>query len=308
MSITPRIFLVIFLCSLSSLAYEITLTRIFSVSLWYHFAFMVISIAMLGIGASGTVLTLYPRLKNLSYIGLYSLLLGIGISMSYILSNLIPFDPVRLSWEKMQLFYISLYYITLSLPFFFTGLIIATAFSSMGEKSSIVYGADLLGAGTGSIIILYAMTITGPERAVFILSSIALIASFMVSNKWLKAVSLICIFLNLTLLLHLPSFVSLRMSPYKGLQVALKYPGAEHLKTYFSPFSRIDTFKSPAVRFAPGLSLRYLDTLPEQIGLSIDGSEMNAITSVYDRETLRFLRYLPSALPYEIRNPPLTPL
>ena len=307
MSITPRIFLVIFLCSLSSLAYEITLTRIFSVSLWYHFAFMVISIAMLGIGASGTVLTLYPRLKNLSYIGLYSLLLGIGISMSYILSNLIPFDPVRLSWEKMQLFYISLYYITLSLPFFFTGLIIVTAFSSRGEKSSIVYGADLLGAGTGSIIILYAMTITGPERAVFILSSIALIASFMVSNKWLKAVSLICIFLNLTLLLHLPSFVSLRMSPYKGLQVALKYPGAEHLKTYFSPFSRIDTFKSPAVRFAPGLSLRYLDTLPEQIGLSIDGSEMNAITSVYDRETLRFLRYLPSALPYEILNPPLPP-
>src|SRR4030043_463669 len=176
MSITPRIFLVIFLCSLSSLAYEITLTRIFSVSLWYHFAFMVISIAMRGIGASGTVLTLYPRLKNLSYIGLYSLLLGIGISMSYILSNLIPFDPVRLSWEKMQLFYISL-------------------------------------------------------------SSIALIASFMVSNKWLKAVSLICIFLNLTLLLHLPSFVSLRMSPYKGLQVALKYPGAEHLKTYSSSFS-----------------------------------------------------------------------
>ena len=307
MSITPRIFLVIFLCSLSSLAYEITLTRIFSVSLWYHFAFMVISIAMLGIGASGTVLTLYPRLKNLSYIGLYSLLLGIGISMSYILSNLIPFDPVRLSWEKMQLFYISLYYITLSLPFFFTGLIIVTAFSSRGEKSSIVYGADLLGAGTGSIIILYAMTITGPERAVFILSSIALIASFMVSNKWLKAVSLICIFLNLTLLLHLPSFVSLRMSPYKGLQVALKYPGAEHLKTYSSSFSRIDTFRSPAVRFAPGLSLRYLDTLPEQIGLSIDGSEMNAITSVYDRETLRFLRYLPSALPYEILNPPLPP-
>ena len=307
MSITPRIFLVIFLCSLSSLAYEVTLTRIFSVSLWYHFAFMVISIAMLGIGASGTVLTLYPRLKNLSYIGLYSLLLGIGISMSYILSNLIPFDPVRLSWEKMQLFYISLYYITLSLPFFFTGLIIVTAFSSRGEKSSIVYGADLLGAGTGSIIILYAMTITGPERAVFILSSIALIASFMVSNKWLKAVSLICIFLNLTLLLHLPSFVSLRMSPYKGLQVALKYPGAEHLKTYSSSFSRIDTFRSPAVRFAPGLSLRYLDTLPEQIGLSIDGSEMNAITSVYDRETLRFLRYLPSALPYEILNPPLPP-
>src|SRR4030042_6700779 len=52
----PKIFFVIFLCSSSSLAYEITLTRVFSISLWYHFAFMIISIAMLGIGASGTVL------------------------------------------------------------------------------------------------------------------------------------------------------------------------------------------------------------------------------------------------------------
>ena len=64
------------------------------------------------------------------------------------------------------------------------------------------------------------------------------------------------------------------MSPYKGLRIALRYPGAEHLKTYFSPYSRIDTFKSPAVRFAPGLSLRYLDTLPEQIGFSVDGGEI----------------------------------
>jgi hypothetical protein len=308
MSITPRIFLVIFLCSLSSLAYEITLTRIFSVSLWYHFAFMVISIAMLGIGASGTVLTLCSQLRNPSLIGMYSFLLGIGISASYILSNQIPFDPVRLSWERMQLFYISLYYITLSLPFFFTGLIIATAFSSMGKKSSIVYGADLLGAGTGSIMILYAMTVTSPERAVFILSSTALIASLLISRKWLKAVSLICIFLNFTLLLFLPSFVSLRMSPYKGLQIALKYPGAEHLKTYSSSFSRIDTFRSPAVRFAPGLSLRYLGSLPEQLGFSIDGTEMNAITK-FSSQDMAFVKYLPSALPYEMSNfspPPLT--
>jgi hypothetical protein len=49
-----KIYLVVFATAFSSLAYEITLTRIFSVSLWYHFAFMVISIAMLGIAASGT--------------------------------------------------------------------------------------------------------------------------------------------------------------------------------------------------------------------------------------------------------------
>ncbi|MBM4137644.1 MAG: hypothetical protein FJ241_12575 [Nitrospira sp.] len=301
-----KIFVAIFLCSFSSLAYEITLTRIFSISLWYHFAFMIISIAMLGIGASGTLLSLFPKLKNLSNIGIYCFLLGVCISLSYLVSNQIPFDPVRLSWDKAQVLSIGLYYIILSIPFFFAGLVIATAFSSMSEKSGLLYGADLLGAGIGSMGILYFMSIQGPDTSVFILSSISLLASFMISGKKLRVVSLIIILVNLCILFFQPMFMNLRMSPYKGLQTALKYPGAEYLKTYYSPFSRIDTFKSPAVRFAPGLSLRYLDMLPEQIGFSIDGGEINAITKSLSSAT-SFLRYLPSALPYEIRTPPSPP-
>ncbi len=296
----PKIFFVIFLCSSSSLAYEIALTRIFSIFLWYHFAFMIISIAMLGIGASGTVLSLYTPLKNPSKIGIYSLLLGISISITYIVSNHIPFDPVRLSWDRMQFFYIGIYCITLSIPFFFTGLIVAVAFSSMSEKSGLVYSADLIGAGIGSIGVLYFMTMAGPDKTVFIISSIALSAAFISGGKSLKIISLTLMLLTLSLVVFHPAFVKLRMSPYKGLQIALRYPGAEHLKTYYSPFSRIDTFKSPAVRFAPGLSLRYLDTLPEQIGFSIDGGEINAVTAFGDRASLEFLKYLPSALPYEI--------
>ncbi len=296
----PKIFFVIFLCSSSSLAYEITLTRVFSISLWYHFAFMIISIAMLGIGASGTVLSLYPKLRNLSNIGIYTLLLGVSISLSYVSSNQILFDPVRLSWDRMQLLYISFYYVILSIPFFFTGLIIATAFSYISERAGLLYGADLLGAGTGSMCVLYLMTISGPEKAVLVISLIVLSAAFIAGGKKIKPISLFLILLTLALLIIHPSFINLRMSPYKGLQIALRYPGAEHLKTYFSFFSRIDTFKSPAVRFAPGLSLRYLDALPEQIGFSIDGGETNAITASNDRKTLTFLRYLPSALPYEM--------
>ena len=301
----PKIFFVIFLCSSSSLAYEITLTRVFSISLWYHFAFMIISIAMLGIGASGTVLSLYPKLRNLSNIGTYTLLLGVSISLSYVSSNQILFDPVRLSWDRMQLLYIGFYYVILSIPFFFTGLIIATAFSYISERAGLLYGADLLGAGTGSMGVLYLMTISGPEKAVLIISLISLSAAFIAGGRKIKPISLLLILLTLALLIIHPSFINLRMSPYKGLQMALRYPNAEHLKTYYSFFSRIDTFKSPAVRFAPGLSLRYLDALPEQIGFSIDGGEINAITSAQEGQspsnaTLTFLKYLPSALPYEM--------
>ncbi len=302
MNTQKKLFLIIFLCSSSTLAYELALTRIFSISLWYHFAFMIISIAMLGIGASGTFLSVIPKLRNASLLGIYCLFLGSGISISYLLSNHIPFDPVKLSWSKAQIFYIVLYYFTLSIPFCLTGLIVSQSLSIHSEKSGLIYSADLLGAGFGAAGILSIMAFTAPEKTVFILSSIALTAIFFCGSKKLKIISLILIGLNISLIIINPLFINIRISPYKGLQMALRYPGSEHLKTYYSSFSRIDTFKSPAVRFAPGLSFNYLEELPEQIGFSIDGGNVNAITDVKSKSTLKFLQYLPSALPYDIKK------
>ena len=309
-----KIYAAIFLFSFSSLAYEIALIRIFSISLWYHFAFMVISIAMLGIGASGTVLSLYPKIAgatpvasqkggDISFpyerIGIYGLLLGAGISLSYMLSNQIPFDPVRLAWERVQIFYICLYYMILSIPFLFFGFCMASAFSIISEKSGLLYGSDLIGAGTGSIVILFLLSITPPEKAIIIISSLALLGAFIIGQRRIKIAAL-CLIASNFFLLIMPDIITPRVSPYKALQAALKFPGAEHIRTYNSPYSRIDTFKSPAARFAPGLSLKYLDPLPEQIGISIDGGEINALTDARDNHALRFLTYLPSALSYEI--------
>jgi hypothetical protein len=264
---------------------------------------MIISIAMLGIGASGTVMSLFSKLRNISNISTYCLLLGVGIALSYLISNQIPFDPVKLSWSKIQLLYIGLYYIILSIPFFFTGLIVATAFSILSGMSGLLYAADLLGAGTGSAGVLYLLSVLSPEKGVLIISLLAFCAAFISGGNKLKASSSVFMLLIIYLFIFQPEITSLRMSPYKGLQIAMRHPNSEHIKTYFSPFSRIDTLKSPVVRFAPGLSLKYLDALPEQIGFSVDGGEISAITASGNRKSLAFLRYLPSSLPYEISNP-----
>jgi hypothetical protein len=300
MKAEKKILLTIFLCSFSGLAYEVALTRIFSVSLWYHFAFMIISIAMLGIGASGTVLSLSRRLRDPSKMGAYGLLLGLSIAISYLISNRIPFDPVRLSWDRTQICYILLYYITIALPFFFAGLLLATAFSSMSGRAGLIYGADLLGAGAGSIGVLCLMAVAAPERAVFFLSAVPLCGSMIMGRTRVRITAILLLSCSILLLVSLPSFTHIRISQYKGLESAMRYPGAEHLGTYFSPFSRIDALRSPAVRFAPGLSLRYLDPLPEQIGLSVDGGDVNAITAFKPRKEMMFLSFLPSAIPYEI--------
>lgn len=304
--IRKKILAAIFLFSFSCLSYEISLTRVFSISLWYHFAFMVVSIAMLGIGASGTVLCLSPKLRIppqpeglAARIGLYGLFLGASISVGYTLSNHLPFDPVRLSWDEVQLLYILLYYLFLSAPFFFFGLAVSTAFSSSSGQSGFLYGADLLGAGFGSLSFLCLMSITGPEVVVLLVSSVALVGASLTGRRKMKAGALILLACNISLLM-MPDLISPRMSPYKGLQLALRYPGARHIMTCNSPYAQIDVFKSPLARFAPGLSLKYLDPLPEQIGISIDGGEVTAVTPLDSWESLQFLKFLPSALPYEI--------
>ncbi len=290
-----RLFLGILLCSTAAISFEITLTRVFSISLWYHFAFMVISIAMLGIGLSGTVLSLFPNLRDKKLLGFHALALAASMVMGYAGTNIVHLDSARLAWDMRQLYLMGLYYLFLALPFFFFGLVVSTSFALESERSQLVYGADLLGAGTGSVAAIVFVSGFGPETGVLATAACALLGAAVLGRPRAAAFMLLLVtgigIMN-------PSFMRIRMSEYKGLEQALRFPGAEHLKTYYSGFYKVDTFRSPIVRFAPGMSLKYLETLPDQIGIAVDGTGINAITEAAGNTT--FLRYLPSALPYEI--------
>ena len=300
MKMEPRIPLVIFLSSLASLAFEVLLTRIFSLTLGYHFAFMVISIAMLGFAASGTILALFPGLKRLDRLGVYALALAVAMPGGYLLANQITFDPVRLAWERWELLHILPLYLCLALPFSCTGMIIATAFSLENQRAGLLYGADLVGAGIGSLGILALLAYAPPEQGIFVLALLVSGAACLGGGRHLRSAALFLGASLLGVLLLHPAWSQPRLSPYQGLEAALRYPGAAHLRTWHTPFARIDTFKSPAVRYAPGLSLRYLKKLPEQLGISIDGGAVTAVTAVAEPAALAFLDHLPAALPYAL--------
>lgn len=264
---------------------------------------MVVSIAMLGIGSAGTVLSLHSRnsfKRPETRISAYSLFTSMAIILSYIISNRIPFDPVKLSWERMQILYLSLYCAVFSIPFFFSGILIATVFSIFSKRSESIYASDLLGAGAGSLIVIGLLNLAGPEYAVLTASSICLVGVMIVGDRKLRFLSIIFLLINSSLFILHPDLIDVRISPYKGLSLALKYPNSKHLKTYYSSVARIDTLKSPMIRFAPGLSLTYSEPLPEQIGLAIDGGELNAVTRADDERALRFLKFLPSGVTYEL--------
>jgi predicted membrane-bound spermidine synthase len=304
----------IFLISAATLCLELTLTRYFSISQDYHFAFLVISIAFLGYGASGSFLALLKNLEGsdpAKFLPLSSCLFACSVLLSFLLANRLPFDFNKLLWDNSQVLMIALYYLTFSLPFFFAGLTISFAIARMASSVNTLYFSDLLGAGVGSLLAVFIFLPRG-ERGVFILiSSLGLMAALLFCPRGarvFKGILLLSLAGELALLAGLPSWMNFRISPFKALPLALKYPQAELLATRWDALSRIDILKTPASRYAPGLSLLYGGELPPQLGLSQDGGELSALTSFkgLDDASLRFLSCLPSSFAYSLVQNPKT--
>ncbi|MBK6539662.1 MAG: hypothetical protein IPG09_18555 [Ignavibacteria bacterium] len=99
---------------------EFTLTRVLSVALWYHFAFMIISVALLGFRISGVVYSLSKKLNAIEtdkLLTILSLLYGTSVMVCFLLMNKIPFDPVQSSTDPVQFVYLPLYYLLITIPF-----------------------------------------------------------------------------------------------------------------------------------------------------------------------------------------------
>jgi len=309
-----RSLVAIFFVSSATLCLEISLTRYFSISQQYHFAFLVVSIAFLGYGASGSFLTLFKTFHSVdrdTFLSYSSLLYSLTILLSFLLCNSIPFDFIRLSWDKNHVFFVVLYYFLLSVPFFFAGLTISFAISRASHLVTKIYFSDLLGAGAGTLLALIVFLPRGDRGVVIFISLLALLSSFLFGAKRPFTFKLLLLFLvaaEIGLLLYSPSWLSFRISPFKALPVALKYPQAKSLFTEWNATSRVDILESPAVRYAPGLSLLYEKKLPPQLGLSVDGGELSAITQFKNSSDprLEFLSYLPSSLAYTFLESPNT--
>ena len=124
---TAGLYACVFLVSAATLLFEIALTRIFAVTQGYHFAFLAISLALLGFGASGTALAIVPALAGRDIrpvVAGAGLLFAVTSTGGLYLTNVLPFDAYTLLWEPSQLAYLALYYLALAVPFFFAGSIV----------------------------------------------------------------------------------------------------------------------------------------------------------------------------------------
>ena len=311
----------LFFLSAATLTFEVNLTRLFSVAQFYHFAFMIVSIALLGFGASGAALAIFPGLgqKHLSRsAGWLALATGLSIVGAYLLTNSVPFDSFSIAWDSRQALLLVAHYVALTLPFFFSGMLVGLLLAAYPRAAGQTYAVNLLGSASGCVIALIAPPALSAEGTVMLSAGLAALAAAIqigqrpdslrrshlarVSFGGLAIALLLIVVADIGLRLSgrdgLP-LLALRLSPYKGLSYALQYPDAQVTYRRWNSFSRVDVVRSSSIHSVPGLSFRYLQPLPPEDGLLVDGDDLNPI--VDPNADLRFVEYLSSAIAFRLR-------
>ncbi len=300
-------YLGLFLLSAASLAFEINLTRIFSVAQFYHFAFMIVSLALLGFGASGTALALFPRWKDrdlartLPRLSWGFLLAVVG---SYALTLHVPFDSFQIARDGWQGVILALHYVALATPFFCSGAAIGLLLSARPKQTPRLYAANLSGSAIGCLLAVAAPSLVGGEGTVLLAAALGCLAglAFLPRPSWTALAALGMALALVLMAFWTPSFPRIRLSPYKGLSYALLYPDAELVFRRWNGFSRVDVVASESIRNLPGRGFRCPGSPPPQRGLTVDGDDLSPISHISPGfSRLDFTDCLLTALPYRLR-------
>lgn len=147
---------------------EIALTRIFSFTIWYHFAYLTISVALLGFGSAGSLLATFPSLMTdpARLLRRACLAAAGGVVLVMILVSLIPLDPISVLREGRQFLNLMIYYAVVTVPFLAAGLAVAGALSLAPERVARLYFWDLVGAGLACLIVVALIWMAGTPVAV----------------------------------------------------------------------------------------------------------------------------------------------
>ena len=292
------------LLSLSLIAFQLQLMQIFSIVQWYHFAFMVISVALLGFGASGTVIAL-ARDRLLKRVEFLSPLLMIACAATMVLAvNVSQLDNVRfdsyLVWvDGTQVRALVLTYLTLFVPFFFGALALGLVFVRFVDHIGSLYFANLLGSGLGGLIAVVLMWLLPAQQIPSLTALFPIVAGALIlpsgHGKPLSLAVLLGLALSICSFLFPPR---LAPSEYKNLSRTLHLPGARIVCERSSPHGLVQVVSSPVLRYAPGLSLSYQQPIPGREAVFSNGDWFGPIVSWSRNDSMHLLDYTTIGLPY----------
>jgi SAM-dependent methyltransferase len=295
---------------------EVAFTRYFSFRLWYHYAFMIISVALLGLGAAGTMTALArERLRKVSserVLGVSAALFGIGLIVAInLLSSLNESFLSGLSGgvNARDFLAVAAYWCILFVPFFFAGCAISWAVQTYAQEISTLYAFDLVGAGVGAFAAALLLARLHPEQVLSLAAAAGLLSAalFASSRRRLEVVVWgLCALGGLLVaftFVERGSLVGTNITPSKGLANDLA-AGGRIVATRPSVSGRVDVVANALRRFAWGVDGSYAGPFPDQLVLRIDGDALTPITRLDgDSASWAFTDFMPSTLPYAIDNP-----
>jgi len=296
----------LFVTTLSTLTYEILLTRIFSVTMWYHFAFVAVSVALFGLTAGALLVHLFPNRfrpeltkRHMFYA---TLLFSIAIVVSFVLHLQIPFDP---AWTPESVLLVSLTYIIIAVPFIFSGVTVCLALTRFPHRVSRLYAVDLVGAALGTITLVWLLNLVedGPS-AVLAVAALAAVGAVLFAYEEFGArgvaiagvVALVLAgFATANAIAARDDDPFLRITHVKGEE--------EDLPLYetWNAFSRIRVAGDPELRHP--LGPEYPGETIGTLGLTIDATAGASLTAFEgDPSTLAYMREQVVNLVHFVRN------
>ena len=317
--------LAVFLISLSSLAFEVLLTRVFAISQWNHLGFMVISIALMGFAGAGTFLNILQArdrdrsgwLASAEAPAILSQLYAVAVILAFWVLNRLPLDYFRLPVEPLQIFYLLVAYGLLSIPFFFAGFVICTAYSLVPEKTGIAYFTTMSGSACGAVLPAALLPVVDEGRLILVAALVPLLTLFPLlraaarppcsvrdifrgtTGRLLAAAAVITGTAAL-LITAAPQTVSVHPSPYKAQSQILQLPNSRITETRNSINGLTTSVSSPYMRFAPGLSLKFGGNLPPQTAVYRDGDNQRVLYTDLTPRSAEFAAFTLSYAGYRL--------
>jgi hypothetical protein len=306
------LYLGIGLCSVGVLMQEILLTRIFSLTIWYHLAYLTISTALLGFAAAGSLLARRPdwlahgaaALAARSAAGA-----GVALLVAMWLLGPRPIDPSGLHMASARTFLGLLgYYVVVAVPFLLGGLAVAAPLSAHPERADRLYAADLLGAGIGCLAAVAALSWADGAAAVVLCAAIFVAAASCYAPRTAQRLGFAGVALALALAAPLADgVIQFLPAGSKALGIALRDPNTKVELTRWSPVNRVDVYRVGDQRGGwwgwNGLSRSYQGDRPRTLTIQYDGHNGSDVLDTREPDALRMLDVHLLRTPYVVRDP-----
>lgn len=307
----------LFTITLATLMYETLLTRIFSVTMWYHFAFMAVSVALFGMTLGAVLVYLFPRTftpeRALQYMARSALGFAVTLLLSFLTHLVIPFSAPMILGQPLSftdVYTLVLTYALLAIPFTCSGICVCLAMTKFPRQVSRLYAADLAGAALGCIALIGVLKLTDGPTAVIIAAVLAGLGALLLAVA-ARAKRLVTIALLSALLLAVLAATNIA-AVERGIVPPLRLTW---VKGFYEPpplyekwnsFSRIRVDGDPnalAKPFGWGLSHTYpADRQVRQLAMNIDATAGTFMTGYSGRpEEIEFLKYDVTNLVHYIR-------